>query len=1160
MKLILPSFWLLCIALLALNIPASGQRKDTIVNLVMNNATYGQVFDRISKQTGLQFSYSDRVHPDEAIQGAIALGNVTLRQALYLLIKKKKKLDFEIIGSIIYIDKKPPLPVATPPAEKGNLVDISGLVTDSTGTPLPGATVRVITGSIIKGVTTDPEGQFYLKDIAKSAKINISYTGFQSVVADIPPSLYVDVKLQGAGFGMGEVEIISTGYQTLPRERATGSFATINTELLNRRVSTNVIDRIEGVASGIFFNKAGNRTMGGNDPLISIRGRSTLFAETAPLIVLDNFPYEGDIKNINPNDIASISVLKDAAAASIWGARAGNGVIVIMTKKGAIRQPIKVSFNSNATITEKPDLFYTPQLTSAETLDLEKWLFSKGAYNSIVRSASRPISTGVATLNDLKLGRITAAEADAIFNKLQVTDIRDALKDNFYRTSITQQHFVSVSGGSANQSYYLSVGYDKNNSNTINDSYERLTVNATNTHYFLNNKLSVTPGILLTKSLTTMTTSTYTPRSPYDVIADDNGNPVSISSTNYRKSFLDTAGAGYLLDWSYKPLEERQYRSKKSVSDYKLNLSIKYAISENLDITASYQYGRGYSNMFNPNPVGSFYSRNLINSFTQVDRETGTVKRPIPLGDINQRADVFYKSNYGRIQANYFKNFNGDHYLSALAGFEIKDSYNENNSYTVYGVDKNKGSVGYVDYVNAYPDYVSGMAQKIPGSPDLKSKVDRFLSYFLNASYTYREKYMLSGSVRRDESNLFGVSTNKKGVPLWSVGASWEISKEQFYQSSFVPFLKLRITNGYNGNIDRSISAFTTARYITLNDFGAPYSEIQNPVNPNLRWEKVHIQNIGLDFALKRSVISGSIEYFNKRGSDLLAKTTMAPQSGVFVFKGNYAEILTKGVDITLNANIVNSGFKWNAVLLTSFVKDKVVKYDLKQPSNFNYISTNYNDPMEGKPYSAIFAYKWAGLDNTGDPQGYLSGKVTKDWSALRSSNNPDDMVYIGPASPAIFGSFRNTFSYQRLVFSFNIIYKFKYFYRLSALNSSNLVSSTGVGYKQINYSKRWQKPGDEMSTNVPAVKYPSDPNRDDLYQYADVNVEKGDHIRLQDIQLAYNFGKNILRNKLKALQVYLYVNNLSILWRANKNGIDPDVLTAIPPSRTYALGIKLDL
>jgi TonB-dependent SusC/RagA subfamily outer membrane receptor len=258
---------------------------------------------------------------------------------------------------------------------------VRGSVTDHEGKALPGATIKVRNGHQV--ITADSSGNFTVNLPYGKNILEASYIGYEliTIKMSVPAKERVMIVLKNDVTQLKAV-IVSTGYQQVPEERATGSFALVDNKLFNRRVGTDVLSRIEDVTPGVLFNH--NVKGRAND--ITIRGQSTIFGNTQPLIVLDNFPFEGDINDINPNDVVSISVLKDAAAASIWGSRAGNGVIVITTKKGAFKQSSRVSMNANLTIGNKPDLFYQPQMSVADFIEIEKQLFGKGFYNAALNS------------------------------------------------------------------------------------------------------------------------------------------------------------------------------------------------------------------------------------------------------------------------------------------------------------------------------------------------------------------------------------------------------------------------------------------------------------------------------------------------------------------------------------------------------------------------------------------------------------------------------------------------------------------------------------------------------------------------------------------------------------------------------------------------------
>lgn len=319
------------------------------------------------------------------------------------------------------------------------------VVAAHTAEPLAGATIVLKHG---KAAVTQSDGTFIITLSGPADTLIVTHTGYNpKQVLVYASDLPLTITLQPVGAAMEDV-VVSTGYQQIPKERATGSFAVIDNKTLNMQIGTNILDRLNGVASGILFPQKLN------GPGILVRGLSTIQGPATPLIVLDNFPYEGDIANINPNDVENITILKDAAAASIWGARAGNGVIVITTKKGRFNQPLRVTLNANITSAAKPDLFAVPQISSSDFIDVEQFLFSKGYYNAEINSFYRtPLSPVVELLVKKSTGQLTAAEADAQINAYRNHDIRSDYYNYVYRSQLNQQYSVNLSAGSGNIAY-----------------------------------------------------------------------------------------------------------------------------------------------------------------------------------------------------------------------------------------------------------------------------------------------------------------------------------------------------------------------------------------------------------------------------------------------------------------------------------------------------------------------------------------------------------------------------------------------------------------------------------------------------------------------------------------------------------------------------------
>ncbi|MBB6108716.1 TonB-linked outer membrane protein, SusC/RagA family [Mucilaginibacter lappiensis] len=1133
---------------------ARAQDLDKRISIDVEKKTLKETLDQISKQVHVGIIYSnakDILKNPVSIHAKDQPVSKVLSELLSPL-----TLTYEIIGGQIVVkfdntSSRPPLQEQT---EKQRF-PIKAKVTDVNGSPLSGATIKIKDGPGL--ATSDSNGDFQINNIADSTILQISFVGYLTKEIIVTNANYLTISLENGGNQLSEVLVVSTGYQIIPKERATGSFVLIDSALLNRRVSTNILDRLDGVASGVLFNKS---LGSGNNPAISIRGRSTIFANPDPLIVLDNFPYDGDLNNINPNDIESVSILKDAAAASIWGTRAGNGVIVITTKKGRTSAGVKISFNANTTFSQRPNLHYQPQMSSADYINLEQFLFNKGYFNNTINDGYSTISPALAVFLQKRNSQITAVDSASKINQLKNNDIRNDLEKYIYRPAVKQQYSFSLSGGNTSNTYYLSAGYDKNLDNTSTNSYDRFTINANDSYFLLNNKLQITAGILLSTSNTKANTEVYTnPLYPYEQLADANNNSLSVVRTGgLRKQFTDTTGSGRLLDWNFRPLDENSSNSKNSLTDYKLNTTAKYKVFDGLEVVLNYQYEKGNSDYTLLHASDSFYTRNMINSYSQVDPVTGVVTRPIPLGAIENVSNSTYTSKYGRAQINYLKKINPKNEVNFLAGVEVKDYQSSANSNVLYGFNPSDDSSLPVDYLTYFPQYYGYVTNTIPYGSQQSYSIDRTKSVFVNASYIYNGKYVLSASARRDESNIFGVKTNQKGVPLWSSGLVWNISKESFYHVELFPVLKMRFTYGYNGNVDKTTSAYLTAQDSGPNTWNTEYTSIVNPPNPSLRWEEDRNINWGLDYVTKSGLLSGSIDYYIKTGIDLIANSPIAPQTGITQFKGNAADTKTTGIDFILTKNSTgNSLLKWQSTLLFSYSKDIITNYKVKQGSNAQIIVGNYLNPVEGYPYNAIFSYPYRGLDNQGKPQGTLNGAVSEDYASILSSNNLSNLVYKGSATPLIYGSFRNSFSYDKFDLSLNLTYKFDYFFRRpNVFSGSNNFGS--FGYLAADYDKRWQVPGDELRTNIPALTYPLNDAQNGFFQGSSFLVEKADNIRLQDIRLSYNLrmakGSPVLKN----LQIYAYLNNIGIIWKATKQNIDPDYLYApYGDPKTLSLGIS---
>lgn len=1032
---------------------------------------------------------------------------------------------------------------------------------------LQGSTVKIV-GSKATFIT-DSNGQFRINTSLKAIVLRVTFIGFKPVEIDIklPKKDMLIVTLTRENNILNEV-LVSTGYQTLSKNKAPGSYVLIDSALFNRRISTNVLDRLDGVTSSLLFDRRDPQ-----DTKIQIRGLSTIFASKAPLIILDNFPYEGDINNINPNDVESVTILKDASAASIWGARAGNGVIVITTKKGKFNQPVTLSLNTNLTFASKPNLFKSRDLPTSDYINIQKELFNNGFYDDDINNTQNhpPYGALVGILNQLRNNTISQVEADKRISTLREYDVRNDFKKYIYQNPVNQQYSLNIGQGSDRMKYQFTFGYDKNIAELKGNEYERYSLRLNHTIIPVKN-ISINTNVSFTGNRTTSNspgnydsnnyTMGYKKIYPYARLADENGFALPIER-NIDKEYIDQLDNKELLDWNYRPLDELNLADNKSTGrDLQLNLGINYKILHSLTAGIDYQFGAYNQKGKNYNSVQTYFTRDLINQFT--DNASGQNIRNIPLGGILDETYNNQLTNSFRSQVNYNNNWGTNHSLNAIVGFEVRQTQTEGSSNRTYGYDDDFLTYTPVNYVSTFGSYNNMFGSNmIPGNKNFTSQLRRFKSYYTNISYSYKNRYVISGSARKDESNIFGVEANRKGVPLWSIGSLWNISDEPFYSSSYFPILKARLSYGSSGNLPTDQSASTIITYTSGigTSFNLPYAYITNPPNPFLRWEKVYMINAGLDFAIKGNRISGSLEYFKKNIEDMLGAESIDPTKGFAGIISNSANMVGQGLDLTINTKNTTGAVKWQSNFLLSYVKNTLTKY-LTAPSNnaSRYIGNgNSILPVVGEMPYVILSYKWAGLDtDNGNPRGYLNGNVSTDYYNIMRNTLLNDAEFHGSPLPLYFGSIRNSLSWKNFLLSVNMTYKLDYYFRRPTFSYYDFAFA---GKSDIDYNNRWQKPGDEKLTTVPSFTFPLNADRDNFYASSSTTVEKADNIKIQDIQLTYLINsKTEEQNYFKQIQLYAYVNNLNmILWRANKKDTDPDFINGIKQPVSIAVGLKIN-
>lgn len=1147
------------------------------VSLKENAASLEKVLLTIKSNSGFDLFFDRAILKAKARPVTITVSNVSVEEALKKVFKDQPELTYTLEGKIISVKEKIVAPVTQdlnpmlqplPPP-----IDVRGRVVDSLGQPLMGAGVKVRGGRL--GTTTDENGYFLLKGVEESAMLEISFTGYATKVVKAGDEKGLSgLVLKMATNVLATVTLLNTGYQQLKPNEVNGSYVVIDNKRLNEQVGTNILDRLKNIVPGLSFTngKIYSGSQSKTKTNVVIRGLSTIEGVLDPLIVLDNFIYEGNLENINPNDVESVTILKDAAATSIWGARAGNGVIVITTKKGRFNQKLRIDFNTSLSITPKPDLLKIPYISTSDFINVEEFLFNNKFNLSDTSNTYRPALTPVyEILLKRKNGQITASDSANQIDALKKIDGRNEY-NKFYRDAAVRQYALTLSGGSGNMAWLFAGAYD-NTIGQLQSKSERVNVRIRNTYKPIKDlQISVNANYTNSTSSPSGAPGYNSIRSgfkfvPYLQFQDDSGNPLPVY--NYRKTYIDTVGGGRLLDWKLYPIDNYKHVSQLTqLHELIAELGVQYNLFNGALFQFYYQNQKQWSNSEINYGIKSFYTRDLINRFTKLGATAATDTFRVPKGDILELSNNTVSSQNFRGQLSWSRN-SDKHAVSAMIGAEAREVRSTSGSSTEYGFSRDPLRNGFVDYFTAFPNFTTGSLENIAGSPTVgNTSLNRFVSVYGNASYTYISRYSLSVSGRKDAANIFGLSTNDKWKPLWSVGAGWNISNESFYKFYAIPTLKLRATFGYSGNVDLSRTALPIASRNTNTTTNLPYLRIGTLNNPGLKWEQLSQINLAVDFAFNKDIVSGSLDFYTKRGVDLYGASPVdyTAWGRLNSLTKNVASMKGKGVELLLTTRNLNRALSWNTTFLYSYNTSETLDYfDQTDLTNVIAFRGKRITPVIGRPLFAIAAYKWAGLNASGEPQGYLDGQKSTDFDKITSSSNLNkgtgggSFDYIGSADPTHYGSVTNSFTWKGFSLSFNISYSFGYFFRKNALSYYDLFT-TGIGNKE--FENRWLKPGDENRTHVPSMTYVNHPqftSRSLFYELSEVNVLKGDNVRLEYINIGYYLNARGKKLPFEGMQLYLNISKPGILWRSNKENLDPDSQDFPVPS-TFTFGVRTSL
>lgn len=1021
-----------------------------------------------------------------------------------------------------------------------HIFNIKGRIFDEGGLPVDDAMVEV------KGskswVNTDRLGIFRLDHVADMATLLVTGVNLRPREEPVQGRMYIELHVPRRIKNLaGVVLAYNDGYQRVKAAYTTGSYSMEDKATIDKVVSRDLYPHLFALP-GLTPGRPGN-VLG-----FGIRDRNTLLSTGMPLLVVDNFPYAGKIDDINVNDLQSITALKDAVAAGVWGAYSGSGVLVLSSREGQYNSRATVTLTMNTTVTEKPRIGYQPRLGTAGYLAADSILVSQHYYDPYVYDPTFALNPAVIGFWKRQNGLLTPAEAGDL-NQLRGYSITRELQRYYYRTSASQQYHLSVEGGSKESRYYLSMGYDRDPTSLVRNNYERETVHGAYT---------LRPGlrgleIALSGNLAVVNTRNNNDGNihavyPFVKLNDASGKPLPVSY-RYNPLFIDTITTSYPLDWHYRPSQELALEDCKGgrVNGHlQLTLSYQLPPSLSLEVLGRWMQGHSYENdLYNAN---SFFVRDLVNTFAQPKTNGQGFYYPVPPGGILITGDTNYTAFDARAQIRFRRTTRAGDQISVFTGAAIDGASTSGQNQRIYGHDDPIGNAR-MNLTSLFNTPFGGQ-QTIPTDNGFLSLANRAVSVYSNASYLIHQNYTFYGAFRMDASNFVGVNNTRRWGPFWSTGISHTIAQGDS-ADQWKPALKVRLSYGCNGSVSNR-TAYLITQSLDLNAYHAPQSGILSPPDPSLGWERTYILNLGLDFGFYRDSLSrhgrlsGSVDVYQKRSINLLSVDTLTPSAGVAAFTGNTGGIAGTGIELLLSSVNIRGRFCWTTTVLVNYAKDWISREKFQPVSPSSYVTGQFQ--KLGKAPNGLFTYQSAGLDAAGNPRGYLKGAPSTDYNSLMNDAS-GGLLYMGSQQPLVFGSITNYFSYGRVSLSVRMVVKAAYWFERPSINYSTLALGASAGH--IDFDHRWLAPGDETRTVVPSFPTVIDLSRDRFYLNSSALATRGDQVRLQDCYLSYKWSPKAL--------VYFYVNNIGLLWRANKNGIDPDAagLSDLPAARAWSIGVR---
>lgn len=1078
----------------------------------------------------------------------------------------------------------------------------SGRVTDTDGAPVIGAGLVCIEKNTA-GTTTDLDGNFSITFPAGAKTVKFSSVGMKELVYQLIPGRTENVRIIMEWENTELDQVVVTGYAQTSVKRITGSVAVLNSEKFEAKAISSVDALMQGEVAGVSIKSLSGQP--GTQAKITIRGSNNITGSSAPLWVVDGVPLQSEspvlsseqlatggfdnifvngIGNINPNDIESITILKDAAAAAIYGSRAANGVIVVTTKKGEAGK-MRISYNNTFSWSFKPERSLN-LMNSSEKLSWEDELWNE--FSAAKYAASLTDNTviypvvGIVGQIRAGLGDFASMKGDKAAQDKYIESLRN-VDTNWYnllfRNSFSQGHHLSLSGGSGKSTYYVALGLNDEDGMLIHNDYRRYNVNA---------KMTLTPtdwaridvGMEAARQESKMPYSTVAPfyyaffSNPYERAYNADGS-YAADNTWFTLGYYNGRGAEQVMPKNgFNIIRELDSNySKTANTNGTFRAQTDFRIIEPLHFVGLVSYS--YSNNSTDKVIDKYSYSAFRDRLGSDDRSQTNLYGNISQNRTNRNSYV------ARGHFSFNKTFAETHTVNLLAGAELRGSGSNTIFTKRYNYDPKTGTTSLPQISGPQDEWLSEV-EKLNGEYFSKT---RYASFYASADYYLGKSIVLNASFRTDGSSNFG--SNKQFNPTWSAGAAWHIGEEAWMKKA-LPALShatLRAAYGFTGDVNTSTSHLLVIQYLQqqyryFGDETFNLGTIPSAPNPDLGWEKTQDAKAGLDFGLWKDRLTLNTEYYYRLSTDVVTSSPVQSTTGFTHVYFNAADIMNSGIELTLNGKIIQTkDWGLSAAVNFAYNYNKVLKYNPVSKSGI----TSKDRYVEGYPTGAIFSGKYAGIaSDTGLYQFELRPDATI--STATDLNKPDNYRYfLGTTIAPYTGGFNLSASWRQLRLSISGVYSFgcktyeNFRYPASYSNASHSGVSTETVQSQFSdlYGNHLNVEKDRTNrwtaTHTTGVKYPRIYDYfDGKYNFASYNpmdssiidavyLKNNSYLRIKSIILTYSLpGAAVKKMRMRGLSFNVSLNNFFTFTKYD--GMDPEIPGATyPTTRSVSAGMNIE-